>query len=102
MTSPVRSRVPHLSGGLDRPQPLMLLVLADVAVLELGPQFLLLGDQRADPVEGLFVLCHRSSLPDYGLAGRHTRDARKLARRLLEDFAHLVGAEGSHGRRAHF
>jgi peptidylprolyl isomerase len=51
--------------NLHRTQPLLLLRLVDLAVLQLGPQLLLLGDQLVDLSENVLVLSHGSSLPDY-------------------------------------
>ena len=53
----------------------MLLGLVDLAMLELRPQFFLLGDQFIDLGEnvGVFVWVrsHASSLPDYGVNRGH-------------------------------
>lgn len=51
--------------NLDGLEPLVLLGLVDLAVLKLGPQVLLLGDQPVDLVENVLVLGHSTSLPDY-------------------------------------
>ena len=58
--------------GLDAAQPLVLLGFADIAVLQLRPKCLLLGDQVVDPRQGgvvwvcrsFLVLFHESSVPD--------------------------------------
>lgn len=50
---------------LDGLEPTMLLGLVDLAVLKLGPQILLLGDQPVDLVENVLVFGHSTSLPDY-------------------------------------
>lgn len=52
--------------NLDGLEPLVLLGLVDLAVLKLGPQVLLLGDQPVDLVENVLVFGHSTSLPDYG------------------------------------
>ena len=48
----------HFQGA----QPLMLLGFVDLAVLQLGTQLLLLGDQLVDPSENVLVLGHASRL----------------------------------------
>ncbi len=50
---------------LDGLEAFVLLGLVDLAVLELRPEFLLLGDQLVDLVENVLVFGHRTSLPDY-------------------------------------
>src|SRR5687767_2575065 len=53
----------------ERTEPLMLLGLVDLTVLQLGPQLLLLGDQLVHLVENVLVLRHGFSVPDYGGCG---------------------------------
>src|SRR6185312_3285384 len=60
-------QIPALvEGHFQRAQALVLLGCVDVAVLQLGPQFLLLRDQLVDVIENVLVLRHWFSLPDYG------------------------------------
>ena len=63
--APLPKQVPALiEGDLHGAQSRVLFGLVDLAVLQLGPQLLLLGDQLVDLSENVLVLCHASSLPD--------------------------------------
>ena len=63
---PLAQQIPALvECHLEGAQPLVLLGLVDLAVLQLGAQLLLLGDKLVDLIENVLILRHVSSLPDY-------------------------------------
>lgn len=57
-------------------QSLMFLGLVDLAVLHLGPELTLLGNELIDLGENVTVLVHPTSLPDYGVGRGERQETR--------------------------
>jgi hypothetical protein len=57
-------------------QPLMFLGFVDLALLHLGPELALLGDELVDLGENVTVLVHPTSLPDYGVGRGERQETR--------------------------
>jgi hypothetical protein len=57
-------------------QPLMFLGFVDLAVLHLGPELALFGDELVDLGENVTVLVHPTSLPDYGVGRGERQETR--------------------------
>ena len=63
-------------------QPLMFLGFVDLAVLHLGPELTLLGNELIDLGENVTVLVHPTSLPDYGVGRGERQETRdRISRR---------------------